>query len=94
MESVSWTDRNKASMVLLQLSASRDSSLIATLRKRAVQPLVDMARWANPGHAFPGVIMLGRIAGLPEESIFAALSGGNKEAIIEAALRSLRSSGP
>ncbi len=88
LQSVEWTDRNKAAMVLMQLSAGRDSSLLAALREHAFDPLVDMARWANMGHAFPGVVMLGRIAGLTEEAIFGALSRGEKEPVIEAALRS------
>lgn len=87
LESAGWTDRNKASMVLLQLTASRDSALLTTLRERAFDSLVDMARWADLGHAFPGVVMLGRIAGLPEEAIFTALSEGKKDTVIEAALR-------
>ena len=40
------------------------------------------------GHAFPGVVMLGRIAGLSEEAIFEALSRGEKDPVIDAALRS------
>lgn len=88
LHSVEWTDRNKAAMVLMQLSATRDSTLLAALRRRAFDPLVDMARWENMGHAFPGVVLLGRIAGVPEESIFAALSGGEKDRIIAAAVRS------
>jgi hypothetical protein len=88
LQSVEWTDRNKAAMVLMQLSTSRDSSLLTALRERAFDPLVDMARWANMGHAFPGVVMLGRIAGITEEAIFEALSRGEKEPVIEAALRS------
>ena len=88
LHSVAWTDRNKAAMVLMQLSSTRDSALIAALRGRAFDPLVDMARWADMGHAFPGVVMLGRIAGLTEESIFAALSQGRKDQIVDAALRS------
>lgn len=88
LRSVEWTDRNKAAMVLMQLSSARDSSLLAALRERAFDPLVDMARWSNMGHAFPGVVMLGRIAGLSEEAIFEALSRGEKDPVIDAALRS------
>ena len=93
LESGGWTDRNKAAMVLLQLTSSRDSALLGTLRERAFDPLVDMAQWADMGHALPGVVMLGRIAGIPEESIFAALSEGKKDTIIEAALRSRHRTG-
>ena len=94
LESVEWTDRNKAAMVLMQLSATRDSALISSLRARAFDTLVDMARWSNLGHAFPGVVVLGRTAGLSEEAIFAALSGGRKDTVIEAAIRSRRAGSP
>ena len=94
LESVAWTDRNKSSLVLMQLTAGRDSALLDTLRARAFGPLLDMARWSNPGHAFPGVILLGRMAGIGEEAIVAALTDGRKESIIDAALRALGRTDP
>ena len=87
VHSIVWTDRNKASLVLMELSASRDSALLEMLRARAFEPLVAMACWENPGHALPGLVMLGRMAGLTDDAIFAAVSAGSKEPIIEAALR-------
>jgi hypothetical protein len=85
--SIVWTDRNKASLVLMELSATRDGTLLETLRTRAFESLLTMARWENPGHSFPGLAMLGRMAGLSEEAIFAAVSEGRKQTIIDAALR-------
>jgi hypothetical protein len=82
-----WTDRNKASLVLMQLTAGRDSAMLESMRNRAFVPILEMARWRNPGHALPGVILLGRMAGLSEEAIAAALSEGKKDTLIEAALR-------
>ena len=38
-----FSDRNKASSALVTLSASRDPELLATLRRRALAPLVEMA---------------------------------------------------
>lgn len=87
LNSITWTDRNKASLVLMQLSASRDSATLRTLRTSALEPLIDMASWENPGHAFPAVVILGRIAGLTDEAIFAALSEGKKTGIIDAVRR-------
>ena len=87
VHSMVWTDRNKASLVLMELSASRDSALLERLRARAFEPLVAMAHWENPGHALPGLVILGRMAGLTDDAIFAAVSGGKKQTIIEAALR-------
>lgn len=87
LHSIVWTDRNKASLVLMELSAARDRALLETLRARAFEPLLAMARWENPGHALPGLVLLGRVAGLSEEAIFAAVSEGRHQTIIEAALR-------
>ena len=81
-----WTDRNKASLALLRLSESRDPDLLARLRRDALAPLVDMARWQSPGHAAPGAIILGRMAELPEEKIAAATATlQGREAMVAAA---------
>ena len=46
----------------MTLSRSRDRQLLATLRKQALTPLVEMARWKSEGHALAAFIILGRIA--------------------------------
>jgi len=69
LHSFDWTDRNKGSWVLVGLSASRDTSLLHALRANAFEELVDIARWQSPGHALAGGLLLGRIAGVPEEEI-------------------------
>jgi hypothetical protein len=73
LESVVWSDRNKASWLLVELTASRDPALLTALRRRALPSLVDIARWRSPGHAQAGLIILGRIAGWPDERIAQAL---------------------
>jgi hypothetical protein len=90
LNSVVWTDRNKASFALVQLTQSRDSALLAALAERAFDSLVDIARWTPPGHAAPGVIILGRIAGISDEEILAKLQRGEREAIIAAARAAAR----
>jgi len=86
LSSIIWTDRNKASFALLSLAGPDDAEALATLRKEALQPLVEMARWQSPGHALPGLVLLGRIAGMSDPEIFAAFQSGEREAVIEAAL--------
>jgi hypothetical protein len=83
--SLVWTDRNKSSLALSELTISRDSALLAELRARAVRPLLDIARWSDPGHAFPGVVLLGRIEGRSDQQIFAAMQRGDRTPIIEEA---------
>jgi hypothetical protein len=90
LNSIAWTDRNKASLALMQLTESRDAALLTALRSRAFDAIVDIAEWSNPGHAMPGVFMLARIAGIPDAEAFAMYERGEKEKIIDAA-RKLRS---
>jgi hypothetical protein len=85
LNSVVWTDRNKAGLALLALTADRDPKTLARLRAEALPSLAEMARWKSPGHAQPAFVMLGRIAGLPEAEIFAAWERGDREKVIAAA---------
>jgi hypothetical protein len=81
-----WTDRNKASLALLQLSARRNPELLATLRNQAMESLVEMARWKSKGHATPALMILGRIGGWSDENVLAAAERGEREGVINAAL--------
>lgn len=84
MQSPEWTDRNKASLVLMRLSQSRDPRLLAGLR--AIQAeLVEMARWQAMGHAAPALLMLGRLGGMTEQQLGEAWQRGDREAIIGSA---------
>jgi hypothetical protein len=81
-----WTDRNKSSLALMELSERRDPELLAKLRKEAIEPLVDMARWKNDGHAMPGLMLLGRIAGWSDDATRAVSGSDQREDVIRAAL--------
>lgn len=85
LNSVIWTDRNKASLALAALTTGRDPELLAMLRARAFDSLVEMARWRIYGHAAPAAIILGRIAGLPDSKIFPKLLQAREELINAAA---------
>jgi hypothetical protein len=76
----------------MQLTAGRDSGLLRELRTRAIRPLLDIARWADPGHAFPAVLILGRIEGRSEQEISGALQRGDRTRIVEQAERMLKES--
>ena len=67
LSSGSWTDRNKATFVLLGLTKSRDPKLLAQIRSEALVALLEMARWRSSGHAYDARILLARIAGIEEE---------------------------
>jgi hypothetical protein len=85
LNSLAWTDRNKSSMALMQITETRDSALLALLKDRALPSLIEMARWKAPGHAVAAFFILGRIAALPDNELFAAWENDRREEIIEAA---------
>jgi|SRR5665213_483789 len=82
-----WTDRNKASGALVQLSKSRDPVLFARLRSGSMPALVEMARWKSVAHASAALFILGRMAGYSDEATGKALKAGERERIIADALR-------
>jgi len=90
LDSPVWTDRNKASLALAQLTESRDPALMRLLRERSLPALLEMARWQNPGHAGAALVVLARVAGLPDHEIGAAFQSGDRRAILEAAERITR----
>lgn len=68
LNSGNWTDRNKASELLMQLSKTRTPKLIEALRAKAQQSLLEMAQWRS-GHAFSARVLLGRMAGIKETKL-------------------------
>jgi HEAT repeat protein len=85
LNSLSWSDRNKAVWALQTLTDNRDPVVLDQLRDRALPSLVEMARWKSPGHAISAFMLLGRIAGLPEQQLEDAWSRGDRESVIAAA---------
>ena len=83
-----WTDRNKGSMFLARLTERRDPALLTALREQALQPLIEGASWSgDPGHTGAFLVILGRIAGLPDDKLQQLMDRGDSAAIIEAAKR-------
>ncbi len=87
LASPAWSDRNKASAALMALSKSRDRQLLARLRTGAMTPLVEMARWKSEPHALPAFVILGRIAEYSDEAAQSAWDRGERDGVINAALR-------
>lgn len=85
LNSLAWTDRNKSSLALIQLTEGRDPALLAALKTRAFDAIVDVARWTNPGHSMAGILILGRIAGMSDQDIVATFERGERDKVIEAA---------
>lgn len=82
LNSIIWTDRNKAAMALAGLTEKRDPNVLAQIRERALPSLIEMARWKSLGHALPAFLILGRLAGASETEIESAWTKGEREAVI------------
>ena len=89
LNSLTWTDRNKASLALMSLTEPREPALLSTLRDKAVPALTEMARWKSPGHAIASVMILGRVAGIPERDLTTAAAIGSHATIVDTALKRL-----
>ncbi len=68
LNSISWSDRNKATMVLLSLTQNRPPKLMKQLRQKALPSLVEMAQW-NDTHSLMAFTLVARIARLKEKEI-------------------------
>ncbi len=79
-----WTDRNKSSLLFQMLTESRNPALLDQLRKQALPPLIEGARWTNLGHAQAFLIILGRIGKLSDAEI-GRLMSSDREKLIDAA---------
>jgi hypothetical protein len=90
LNSVVWTDRNKAVMALLNLTEDRPEKILDLIRARALPSLAEMARWKSLTHAIGPYTLLGRVAGLSEQTIQDTWSNGGREAVIAKALKTAR----
>lgn len=87
LDSATWTDLNKASFALFQISERRDPKFFAALQKPARQSLAEIARWHSRTHAQPGFIILGRLSGFSDAELFKRwLDQNNTEEVIRAGL--------
>lgn len=87
LDSPVWTDRNKSSLALAEITASRNPALFSVLRQRALPSLFEMAHWYDLPHASAALMILGRLAGMPDKAITDAIQRGDREPILEAAKR-------
>lgn len=83
LSSESWTDRNKVGCLLETLTRRRDRKLLRELRWRALDSLIEMARWRNPSHAHCTRVLLGRIAGIEETRLQQIVKSGEVGQIIK-----------
>jgi hypothetical protein len=87
LNSIEWTDLNKSSFALAELTEARDPILMAALRGRALPSLMEMARWKAHGHAESAFFVLGRLVGLQDDEIQAAFERGDRALVLDAAAK-------
>jgi hypothetical protein len=86
LNSIEWTDRNKSSYTLLNLTDRRDPAILSELRQKALPSIIEMSRW-KAAHGQAAFILLGRMAGFPEGEIQAAWERGDRASFIESAIK-------
>jgi len=82
LNSIVWSDRYRAAEALVNLTEDRNPRTLQHIRERALESLVEMARWKVLNHALPAFLLLGRIAGWPEDRIHQAWERGERESLI------------
>ncbi len=87
LNSIVWSDRSRAADALVSLTERRRPEVLEQLRERSLRSLVEMARWTTLRDALPAFILVGRIAGLPEDQIHAFWNRGDRDTVIRQALR-------
>lgn len=85
MNSVVWSDRHNASLALIALTDKHNPDALDLIRSRAMQSVLEMARWHDMRNALPGFILAGRLAGLDEKAIQDAWVNGDREPVLEKA---------
>jgi hypothetical protein len=82
LNSVVWSDRNSASDALMELTDSRDPTLLGKIRERAFDSLLQMAQWKFLPHALPPYLLLCRVSGIPDQEAQSEWSAGNRDKMI------------
>jgi hypothetical protein len=84
LQSGSWDDLNKGSLLLSAMTQSRDKKILQSLQwKDVLERVIEIARWKFYGHSEGARLILGRIAGIEEKSLQQLVSKGTAEEIID-----------
>ena len=93
LNSIVWGDRTSAADLLVILTEDRNQGTLDQLRDRALSSLAEMARWKSLPYALPPYVLLGRMAGLPEDQIHETWSKGERDKVITEQAARLRHRG-
>jgi hypothetical protein len=90
LNSTTLSDRLEAAQVLQMYVERGEAAAAAQIRERALPALLEMARWRHLPHALPAYLLLGSLAGVPEEELGRAWEAGGREAMIARIQRQLQ----
>jgi hypothetical protein len=90
LNSIVLGDRARAASALINLTDSRPAATLESMRERALQSLVEMAQWNSLRYALPAYILLGRVGGVSEEQIQESWTKGDRAAMVQQVLASVK----
>lgn len=85
LHSVVLTDRTGAVQLLLSLTDHGAAPVLGQIRERALDAVLEMARWKTPRYALPPFLLAGRLAGMKDQEVEQAWQKGDREAVLRKA---------
>jgi hypothetical protein len=85
LNSVVLTDRTEAVQVLLTLTDHGAPQVLDQIRERALDALLQMARWQTPRYGLPPFLLAGRLARMTDQQVQQAWQKGDREAVLSKA---------
>jgi hypothetical protein len=92
LNSVVLSDRVEAVRALINLTETPNRGALDLMRERALPALIEMARWPTLSYALPPFLLVGRIAGLPDDQIHQYWEKSDREPVIQKATAAGRTS--
>jgi HEAT repeat protein len=86
LHSLVLSDRMEAIRALTILTDRDNQDALDLMRQRALPDLVEMARWKTLRYALPPFVLVGRVAGSPDDQIQQYWKTGDRESVIRKAL--------
>jgi hypothetical protein len=94
LHSIVLSDRLETVDLFITLTDVRNQEALNVLRVRALRTLIEMARWESLRYALRPFVLVGRVAGVPEQEVHQRWSNGEREQVIRKAVAVLRTIAP
>jgi hypothetical protein len=90
LNSLSLSDRLEGARTILLMFDELSEGTREQIRERALDSLFETARWQYLPHALPAYLLLGRVAGLPEDEVQNAWSQGERDKELDTIRKALK----